>query len=115
METVETNDAVNDDNGTGGSNGTFNLEQEVYFTMVVDEVPYTVKYRVVEKIETYDGVNYTIQALSDQDDLRINELIEEQKISVNFRLNAESLRTTREAAMAKARGYFLNLVRQLTE
>jgi hypothetical protein len=98
----------------GCVNGTFNVEELVYFTVIVNDKPYTVKYKIIEKIKCIEGSGYVIDASQEQDDPEIPELLKQQKIGANFRICGDSLFKTKEGARKKAREYFQKIVDQLS-
>ncbi len=95
-------------------NGTFNIDDLVYFTVIVDENVYTVKYKIIEKIESISGFSYVIDVVQEQDTHEVLELVRQQKIGTNFRMCGDSLFKTKEGAVKKAREYFQGIVDQLS-
>ncbi|NIM11520.1 MAG: hypothetical protein GTO45_16490 [Candidatus Aminicenantes bacterium] len=98
----------------GCKNGMFNVKDLVYFTVIVDEKPYTVKYKILEKIECIEGFGYVIDVVQEQDDPEVLELVRQRKIGTNFRICGDSLFKTREGAVKKAREYFQKIIDQLS-
>jgi hypothetical protein len=98
----------------GCKNGMHNIEDRVYFMVLVDDLPYIVKYKVIEKIESIDGFSYVIEAMEDQEDPGIREMVLQKRIGSNFRICGDSLFKTEEECMNKARDYFAMLVDQLS-
>lgn len=98
----------------GCANGMFNVTDMVYFTVIVDDIPYTVRYKIIEKIECMEGYGYVIDVVQEQDPSEILELVKQQKIGTNFRICGDSLFKTKEGARKKAREYFEHIVEQLT-
>lgn len=92
----------------------YNVTDPVYFMVLVDDLPYIVKYKIVEKIENIDGFSYIIEALEDQEDPAVREMVMEKRIGSNFRVCGDSLFKTEEACVKKARDYFSMLVDQLS-
>lgn len=97
----------------GCANGMFNVKDLVYFTVIVEDMPYTVRYKIIEKIECIEGFGYVIDVIQEQDDPEILELVKQQKIGTNFRICGDSLFKTKEGAREKAREYFLNIAEKL--
>ncbi len=97
----------------GCRNGNFNLKDLVYFMVVVDESPYAVIYKVIEKIESSDGISYTIDVIQEQEEPAVLELVAQGKVGANFRTCGDSIFPTREGAVAKARDYFQRIADQL--
>ena len=90
----------------GCKNGMYSVNDLVYFTVIVDEKPYTVKYKIIEKIECNEGFSYVIDVVQDQDDPAILELVQQRRIGTNIRICGDSLFKTKEDALKKARDYF---------
>jgi enolase len=97
----------------GCKNGMYKVAELVFFTVIVDETPYTVKYKIIEKIESIDGFSYIIDVVQDQDDIEILELLKQKRIGTHFRICGDSLFRTKEAAAKKARNYFQSIADQL--
>lgn len=97
----------------GCQNGTYNVAELVYFTVVVDETPYTVKYKIIEKIESIEGISYVIDVVQEQDYTETLELVRQKKIGTNFRICGDSLFKTKESAAKKAKAYFKAIIDQL--
>jgi len=90
----------------GCKNGNYKVNDLVYFTVIVDEQPFTVKYKILEKIENNDGFSYVIDAVQEQEDPVILELIQQRRIGTNIRICGDSLFKSKEDAVKKARDYF---------
>jgi hypothetical protein len=98
----------------GCKNGMHNVADPVYFMVIVDDLPHFVRYRIIEKIESLDGFSYIIEALEDQEDPEVRELVLNKRVGSNFRICGDSLFKTEEEAVKKARDYFTMLVDQLS-
>ena len=70
----------------GCSNGMFNVNQMVYFTIIIDDTPYIVKYKIIEKIECAEGFGYVIDVEQEQEESALAELIRQGKVGANFRI-----------------------------
>ena len=98
----------------GCKNGMHNIKDLVYFMVLVDDLPYIVRYKVIEKIESIDGFSYVIETMEDQEDPEIREMVQQKRIGSNFRICGDSLFKTEEECVNKARDYFAMLVDQLS-
>ncbi len=98
----------------GCSNGMFNVKDRVYFTVITDDKPHTVKYKIIEKIESIEGISYVIDVVQEQDDPEVLELVRQQKVGTNFRICGDSIFKSREGAIKKAREFFQKIVEQLS-
>jgi hypothetical protein len=99
----------------GCKNGMYNVKDLVYFTVIVDETPHTVKYKIIEKIESIEGFSYIIDAVQNQDEPELIELVEQQKVGTNFRICGDSIFKTKEGAQKKAKDYFQTIADLLNE
>jgi hypothetical protein len=97
----------------GCKNGIHNVEDQVYFTVIVDEVPHLVRYKIVEKIESIEGFSYVIDALPEQDDPYLSELVQTRRVGTNFRICGDSLFKSAEDARKKAKQYFQDLAARM--
>lgn len=98
----------------GCKNGMHNVDDRVYFMVLVDDLPYIVRYKIIEKIESINGFSYVIEAMEDQEDPEIREMVLQKRIGSNFRICGDSLFKTEEECVNKARDYFAMLVDQLS-
>jgi len=98
----------------GCKNGTFTIGDRVYFMVIVDDLPYFIRYKINEKIESANGFSYVIEALEDQEDPEVREMVLNKRVGSNFRICGDSLFKTEADAVNKAREYFTMLVDQLS-
>jgi hypothetical protein len=99
----------------GCKNGMYHVKDLVYFTVIVEENPFTVKYKVIEKIESIDGISYIIDAVQEQDEPEVLALVNQQKVGTNFRICGDSIFKTKEGARNKAKEYFQSIADQLSQ
>ena len=96
-------------------NGVHCLNDEVFFTVIVNERLYFVKYKIIEKIESLQGFSYAVEVLQEQIDDNVNELVRSKNVGTGFRVCGDSLFKTKEEAILKNRTYFERLLSQLKE
>ncbi len=90
-----------------------NVEDLVYFTVIVDEVLYAVKYKIIEKIEAIEGFSYVVDVLEEQDEPEVAQLVRQKRVGNNFRVCGDSLFQNKEDARQKARKYFQDMLARM--
>lgn len=97
----------------GCKNGMYKINDLVYFVIIVDEIPYAVRYKIREKIECDRGFSYVIDVAQDQYEPGITQLIQQKRVGTNFRTCGDSLFKTKSEAIQKAREYFTKILDHL--
>lgn len=97
----------------GCKNGMYNVKDLVFFVVIVDEIPYAVRYKILEKIECERGFSYVIDVVQEQDEPEILELVREKRIGTHFRTCGDSLFKTKKEAVEKAKEYFGKILDRL--